>query len=137
MPDGEPQSDFIPIAVVVVEHEGKVLIGQRGPAKPLAGYWEFPGGKVRPGEDPAVAAARECVEETGQAIRVVRLEQEVLYKYPHAGLRIFFFAAVPEDPLVRPHAPFIWVPGAGLTGYAFPPANKPVLTKLLRRFSKS
>lgn len=137
MPDGDPQSDFIPIAVAVVEHEGRVLIGQRGATGDLAGYWEFPGGKVHPGEEPAAAAARECLEETGQTIRVVHLEREVPFEYAHARLRIFFFAAEPEVPLVRPHEPFRWVPGAGLGNYVFPPANKAILSTLLRRFSKS
>lgn len=136
MPD-QPQSDFTPIAVAVVEHEGRVLIGRRGQRSELAGYWEFPGGKVRPGEEPAAAAVRECLEETGQPIRVTHLEDEVPYEYGHARLRIFFFAAVPEGPLVRPHAPFTWVPGTGLGNYVFPPANNSFVSKLLRRFSKS
>ena len=53
------------IAIAVVQDGERFLIGQRPPEKPLAGYWEFPGGRVEPGEMPGDAAVRECLEETG------------------------------------------------------------------------
>ena len=47
------------IAVAVVEHDDRFLVGQRPAGKPLAGYWEFPGGRVEEGESPQQAAIRE------------------------------------------------------------------------------
>jgi len=130
-------SEFLPIAVAIVEHQGSVLIGPRRAGSALAGLWEFPGGKVEPGEEPAAAARRECLEETGLTVRIVGLACEVSYRYDHAQVRIQFFDAEPEDPLVRPHAPFVWVPISSLSEYAFPPANVEAIARLLRRSSKS
>ena len=66
-------SDVTSIAVAVVEHEGRVLIGQRPPGTALAGYWEFPGGKIGAGERAEEAARRECLEETGLITRTTDL----------------------------------------------------------------
>jgi mutator protein MutT len=137
VPNSAFRSDFQLVAVAVVEHQGAVLIGRRGPGQKLAGVWEFPGGKVLPGEDPAAAACRECREETGLAIGHLRLLRETEQRYAHATVRIQFFAAEPEDPLARPHEPFVWAPIPALADYAFPPANREVIAELLRRFSKS
>lgn len=128
MPTAEPQ----PIAVAIVVHDDRVLIGPRGPKGPLAGLWEFPGGKIHSGETPAEAAKRECLEETGLAIRVLALTSEVDHRYVHGEVKIFFFAAEPENPLAWPQAPFTWVPIAALPAYAFPPANAEVIARLLR-----
>jgi len=132
-----PNSEFQPVAVAVVIHQGAVLIGPRPPDSALAGLWEFPGGKVLPGEDPAEAAQRECLEETGLAIRVLRRRHEVRYRYLHAAVRIFFLEAAPIDPLRRPHEPFIWVPISDLSAYAFPPANAELISCLLQDLRKS
>ena len=60
------------IAIAIVEYDGLFLVGQRPPDVPLAGLWEFPGGKVQAGETPEAAAARECFEETGLTAQVDR-----------------------------------------------------------------
>jgi mutator protein MutT len=133
MPMPEPQQ----IAVAVVVLNDQVLIGRREPGRPLAGLWEFPGGKVHPGEDLQDAARRECLEETGLAIRALRLLCAVDYEYAHGAVKLFFYEAAPEDPLARPHAPFTWVPISALSAYEFPPANAEVLAALLRRSQKS
>lgn len=59
-----------PLLVVcaIVEHEGKVLVARRGPSMRMAGYWEFPGGKVEPYERVEAALAREIKEELGLEI---------------------------------------------------------------------
>ncbi len=53
------------VAVALVDPDGRVLLAQRPPGKSLAGLWEFPGGKVEPGETPEVALIRELKEEIG------------------------------------------------------------------------
>ena len=62
-----------PIAVAVVEHDGRYLVGQRPAHVPLGGFWEFPGGKVERGETPEAAAIRECLEETGLTVHIQRV----------------------------------------------------------------
>ena len=58
------------IAIAVVEHAGRYLIGRRPDGVPLAGLWEFPGGKVQLSETAEQAAERECLEETGLEVAV-------------------------------------------------------------------
>ena len=123
--------EVLEIAVAVVRHAGRVLIGQRPAGVPQAGRWEFPGGKVRPGESPEAAAARECLEETGLAIHVGDHLEEVLHEYDYGRLQIHFFAAAPVEPDRSPLAPFRWIPMVELAGYSFPAANASVLARLL------
>lgn len=119
----------IPIAVAVVICNGNVLIGRRPEGASLAGYWEFPGGKVHRGESDEAAAARECLEETGLAVRIGRLLVETCWQYENGAVRLRFFVAEPLD-ASAPQAPFRWAPLGELGQYAFPPANAEVLRLL-------
>ena len=58
-------SPLLVVAVALVDADGRVLLQQRPPGKPMAGLWEFPGGKVEPGETPEAALVRELEEELG------------------------------------------------------------------------
>lgn len=123
---GEP-SPPVEIAAAVVQQGDEVLIGLRGDGVPLAGYWEFPGGKVQEGEPASDAARRECWEETGVAVRIVEPYPVVDYQYPHGSLRIHFFAAKPLGERGAVPDRFRWVKRADLSTYLFPPANAEVL----------
>src|SRR3546814_20992622 len=61
------------VAAALIDPDGRVLVQQRAPGKSLAGLWEFPGGKVEPGEDSQQALARELDEELGIATDVTAL----------------------------------------------------------------
>jgi 8-oxo-dGTP diphosphatase len=126
----------ITIAVAVVEHEGRYLIGLREPGAPLAGYWEFPGGKVGDDETPAAAAQRECLEETGLAVTVGALLALVDHAYAHGNLRLHFFSCRVNHP-ARPLAErFRWVAATDLLTYRFPPANRGLVEQLVRDASQ-
>ncbi|HYF59866.1 MAG TPA: Nudix family hydrolase [Burkholderiaceae bacterium] len=87
----EPAPRIVDVAVgVVLRDDGAVLIGQRVPGKPYAGWWEFPGGKLEAGESVADALARELHEELG--LDAVESEPWVVrgHAYPHATVRLFF-----------------------------------------------
>jgi 8-oxo-dGTP diphosphatase len=82
----------IDVAVgILMKPNGDVLLGQRPEGKPYAGYWEFPGGKVDPGETILEALKREFVEELG--IQVLSAEEwcGVEHVYEHAHVRLHFF----------------------------------------------
>jgi len=121
---------MISIAIAVVEHEGRFLIGQRPPGVALAGLWEFPGGKVEPGETPEMAAVRECLEETGLAVDVIGAYPVHDHQYDHGAVRLHFFRCRPTDRPSAPAAPFRWVKREALADYAFPPGNAALLAQL-------
>jgi mutator protein MutT len=121
----------IKVAIAVVEQNGCFLIGQRPEGVPLAGLWEFPGGKILPGETAEAAAVRECLEETGLAVENVLHLSSVNHAYEHGTLRLEFIACRPVNgPHTKPTSPFRWVPRGELLKYEFPAANAAVL-KLL------
>src|SRR5437764_1460518 len=86
------------IAIAIVEYDDRFLIGQRPPGVALAGLWEFPGGKIEPGETPAAAAVRECLEETTLNVSVAGEYPDVVHQYDHGRLHIHFLKCRPEDP---------------------------------------
>ena len=119
------------IAVAVVIRHGEVLVGRRDAgAVDAAGLDEFPGGKVEVGESPADAAARECVEEAGVAVRIDTLLDRASGEAASGPIDILFFAATPLDDRAEPLVPFAWVPLAELASFDFPPANAGVLARL-------
>jgi mutator protein MutT len=120
-----------PIAVAVVRHQGKFLIQQRPEGVPLAGLWEFPGGKVEANETPAACAVRECKEETGLDVRVVGAYPEVVQQYDHDKVRLHFLACEPigGNPPPTP-AGALWVTGLELRNYEFPRANAGLIALL-------
>ncbi len=120
-----------PIAIAVVEHRGQFLIGLRPEGAPLAGFWEFPGGKIEPGETPQQAAARECLEETGLTVNVGAAYPKVVHQYEHSRVELHFFACEPLEPQQQLPARFRWASLERLSEYRFPPANAELIARLL------
>ena len=120
-------------AAVVVRPDGQVLLAQRPAGKAYAGYWEFPGGKLEPGETPAHALARELAEELGLAVRraVPWLVQE--YVYPHAHVELNFFRVFEWDG--EPHGhdgqAFAWQTPGAFDVAPLLPANTRIMRALL------
>lgn len=119
------------IAVAVVVHDGRVLVGRRSPdAAEAPGLDEFPGGKVEPHETSAEAAARECLEEAGIAIEVGSRSFGVTSTQVRPNLLVNFHWATPVDPMAAPRPPFAWIPLEQLSQLEFPAANQAVLAML-------
>ncbi len=80
------------VAAAVIERpDGTFLLACRPEGKPYPGYWEFPGGKIEPGEDPRAALARELKEELGIEVREATPWITRVYAYTHATVRLHFF----------------------------------------------
>ena len=119
------------IAVAVVEWEDRFLVGPRPPGVPLAGLWEFPGGKVEADEAPEAAAVRECREETGLDVEIVSPYPRNTEAYLHDTVDLHFFACRPANAEQVPREPFLWVPRAELAQLEFPAGNRELLRLLL------
>lgn len=130
-PGSDEKTRITVIAVAVVEANDQFLVGRRPAGKPLAGMWEFPGGKVEAGESPESAAIRECREETGVTV-VVRGEFAPRHEsYPHGTVRLHFFHCSPLEPLPVPQSPFRWIARPELSQLEFPSGNEELLREIL------
>jgi 8-oxo-dGTP diphosphatase len=88
----QPAPAPIDVAVgILMKANGDVLLAQRPPGKPYAGYWEFPGGKVEAGESIFDALKREFQEELGLQVQSAEPWCGVEYVYPHAHVRLHFY----------------------------------------------
>ncbi|MFM8766344.1 MAG: NUDIX domain-containing protein [Rubrivivax sp.] len=91
--DGGSPPGRAPVDVVVgvlIDPEGRFLLTSRPAGKAYAGYWEFPGGKVEPGESVEQALRRELQEEIGVTIAAAEPWKVEMFDYPHALVRLHF-----------------------------------------------
>jgi 8-oxo-dGTP diphosphatase len=111
--------------------EGRVLIARRPAGKMLAGLWEFPGGKVEPGESPEDALVRELEEELSVQVAPAALTPLtfVSHAYPNFRLLMPLYAARrwQGDPQAHEHDALAWVAPSDLHGYDMPPADAPLV----------
>lgn len=128
------ESKSISVAAAILKQDGRVLIGKRPEGGSLAGYWEFPGGKLRKGETPEACVRRECREELGVEITLDRLcyETEHHYRDENFSVHLFFYQGriLSGTPLCLAHSELIWAEEEALSDYAFCPANEGVLKQL-------
>jgi 8-oxo-dGTP diphosphatase len=120
------------VAAVLTDRKGRYLLAQRPVGKVYAGYWEFPGGKVEPGESLEQALVRELHEELGISVRRAFPWMVQQHEYPHAHVRLNLFRVVQWDGEPRPleDQALAWQ-GPGLEPVApMLPANTPILHAL-------
>ena len=134
MTEGTPKPVPTRIGIGLIGRGGSFLIRRRPavPGSPMPGVWEFPGGKLEPGETPQQATARECREETGLAVIIDRLDRRNVFDYPHGLVELHYYHARPLDPAAEPDAAtgFRWVRASELPAYTFPPANDELIADL-------
>ncbi|MCC6195237.1 MAG: Nudix family hydrolase [Burkholderiales bacterium] len=119
-------------AAVILRRDGQVLLAQRPPGKAYEGYWEFPGGKLEPGESPRHALDRELKEELGIDVRRASpwLVQEFVYPHAHVELNFFRVFAWEGEPASHDGQAFAWqAPGRYTVGPLLP-ANTRILRAL-------
>jgi 8-oxo-dGTP diphosphatase len=124
-----------PIRVVaaVIERDGKILACRRAPHKSLAGLWEFPGGKVEPGETDEVALAREIREELSIEITVGEFIAESVAPAGEAMIRLNAYWAqtnVAGEFSSTDHDRMEWLSPARFSDYEWAPADVPFLSDL-------
>jgi 8-oxo-dGTP diphosphatase len=121
------------VAAALILRDGEVLIGQRRPDQPMAMQWEFPGGKIEPGESPEQALARELDEELGiQAVIGPRVTH-IRHNYRHGGaVDLLFFAVHEFTGEVQNHIYHAvrWTKLEELTSYDFLAADRGLIRDL-------
>ncbi len=120
------------VAAAVVIEGGRVLLTQRAEGKHLGGLWEFPGGKLEPGESPEEALVRECREECGIEIAVADILDVTFHRYADKDVLLLFYRCSIVSGEVRhlqveDHA---WVDPQKLDRYELPPADAQVTARL-------
>lgn len=117
----------------VSEREGRYLITRRVEGTHLAGFWEFPGGKILPGEPPETALKRELREELGVEAEIGELLESVDWAYPEKSVRIFFFrVTIQGDPRPLQGQEMLWIEAAELSSHRFPEADAHLVGRLAR-----
>jgi len=119
-------------AAVILRPGGQVLLAQRPEGKAYAGYWEFPGGKLEPGETPRQALDRELREELGLTVRVAAPWLVQRYRYPHANVELHFFRVFEwgGEPVGHDGQAFVWQALGRFDVEPMLPANTFVLRSL-------
>jgi A/G-specific adenine glycosylase len=110
----------IDVVVAVIERRGRFLLQERPAGGPLAGLWEFPGGKVEPGESLTAALRREIREEIGVGVERVRRLTTVRHAYTRFQVTLHAFACDLAGPRPRPGPPRRWLTLSALRKYPLP-----------------
>ncbi|WP_306673562.1 Nudix family hydrolase [Tahibacter caeni] len=120
------------VAAALIDADGRVLLAQRPEGKHLAGYWEFPGGKVEPGETPLQALQRELIEEVGVRIGAADPLIRIPWRYASKFILLDVYRVLAFDG--QPHScegqALKWVPAAALDPAEMPPADHAVIHAL-------
>jgi 8-oxo-dGTP diphosphatase len=129
----KPAQRTIRVVAAVIESQGRYLITQRRPSAVLPLLWEFPGGRVEPGETDADALHREVVHRLGVDVEPGQLVSFVSHPYEHYVVDLYLYecklaGGAPTEKNV--HA-FRWVPSSEFDQYAFTPADELSMNKLL------
>ena len=122
------------VAVAMVDVDGRVLLARRPPGKPMAGLWEFPGGKVHAGETPEGALVRELREELGVDTAASCLAPFTFasHTYPdfHLLMPLYVCRTWEGTPAPREGQELAWARPNDMGRYAMPPADVPLVAML-------
>lgn len=112
----------------------EVLISRRAKDGVLGGYWEFPGGKLEPGESAELCVVRELFEELGVEVRPTSAMGPIEHTYDHAHvlLRPFYCEHLGGEPQALEVDDWVWAEVGSLDRYEFPPANAALLDQVRR-----
>ncbi|MBV9079091.1 MAG: (deoxy)nucleoside triphosphate pyrophosphohydrolase [Methylobacteriaceae bacterium] len=123
------------VAVALIDPDRRILLARRPPGKELAGLWEFPGGKVEPGERPEATLIRELREELGIAVAEPCLAPLTFasHAYDDFHLLMPLYACRRWDGFVQPleGQGLAWVRPGDLRSYPMPPADGPLIPPLV------
>lgn len=125
----------IEVGCGIIHRAGKILIAQRLPGRNYGGYWEFPGGKLDPGETLEQALVREIMEELGILVKPKQILAEATHPYPEFEFALSFVLCewVSGKPVKHGCFDFRWVEPEELRNFRFPPADTDLINDLIRK----
>lgn len=126
----------INVVGAVVTNDGKILSAQRSQSMSLPGMWEFPGGKIEPGESPRAALVREmqeellCTVEIGDQVASTRYE----YDFGFVTLTTFYATLIDGEPQLTEHSEIRWIDAADLDAVEWAPADIPAVETIMAAY---
>ena len=117
------------VTAAIIRKGAKILIARRAPNKHLAGFWEFPGGKIEEGETPQECLKRELEEELGIVVSVGTffMENEHHYEDKIILLKAYECDHISGDIILNDHDQIEWVETAEFVNFKFAPADIPFI----------
>lgn len=127
-------SIVISVAAAIIRRDQQVLLTRRKPDTHLPNMWEFPGGKVEPGESLTTALHRELQEELGIGVNVLDEFYATTHHYPTRSVDLHFFncTIIDGEPRAIDVAEFRWVNCSDLHAFEFPEADRELVERLTR-----
>jgi len=120
------------VVAAVIERNGRFLVGRRLKDTHLAGYWEFPGGKVHDGETHEEALRREITEELNAGVSNIRPIHHTAHSYPERTIELHFFRCeLSGEPHPMLGQELRWVARGEFAALAFPPADAELIDGLI------
>ena len=125
------------VTAAIIVKDGCVFAARRKPGLHLAGYWEFPGGKVEPGETPEQCLERELKEELGIHCEVGSLLGESVFNYGHKVIKLLGFHTTHKQGtfLLRDHDQMVWLQPVELAELHWAPADIPLVELVIGKFA--
>ncbi|MFH1706486.1 MAG: (deoxy)nucleoside triphosphate pyrophosphohydrolase [Planctomycetota bacterium] len=132
MTPGPVDPAYVDVTAAVIIRGGRVLLARRKPGKRMEGFWEFPGGRVEPGETLQASMERELREEFGVTARAGAVIAENTHRYDHIAIRLIALAVeITDDPLeLHDHDRIEWVPLDRVLDHRLTPADIPIAARL-------
>jgi mutator protein MutT len=124
----------IRVVACVISRDGRFLITQRKKESHLGHLWEFPGGKIEPGESPQQCAVRECREEIGVEVKAGETIEEVRHDYPELRVHLYFIKCelISGEPRPLDCADLTWARPEEFSRFRFPEADRGIIERYIR-----
>ncbi len=122
-------------AAVIVDENDRIFVARKKKGLPLEGYWEFPGGKIEPGETVEEAIERELLEEMNLAVEAGELVGESVYAYEKFNIRLIahYAKVIGGEICLTDHDSYEWVLAENINRYKMAPADKPLMKLIEKR----
>ena len=121
------------VTAAIIFRDKKIFIARRASGEKLASFWEFPGGKIEPGETPEVCLQRELFEEFGVETKIGNYYCDSIYHYGHGSIKLLCYLTEHVSGEFKPtvHDQIKWAEVADLVNFQFAPADVPVVGKIM------